>query len=285
MKKYFNYTVKKAVSVKNLVTLEYLNLSPSFTYPQEVHDFYEFAYVDSGSLVCQCDNQEIVLNKNDFFLISPSVSHGYLIKKDKTASVFIVCFNCKSDILSAISGISTLDATQKDMVSKILAESQKAFQFPFDKKLVLLKNPVFGAQQLIESTIEELLISLVRLKISKSTDIKMVNSDTELKNSLVEDVINLLKENLESELTLDDVCKKTFYSKTYLNNLFKKHLGMPIMRYYVNLKINQSKKLLKEEFTISEISEKLCFGSPNYFSKVFKHHVGSTPSEYKNSIR
>ena len=48
MKKYFNHQVKKIVTVKNLITIEYLDISRGFSYPEEVHDFHEFAYIDSG---------------------------------------------------------------------------------------------------------------------------------------------------------------------------------------------------------------------------------------------
>ena len=57
------------------------------------------------------------------------------------------------------------------------------------------------------------------------------------------------------------------------------------MEYYSDLKISTAKKLLREnELSIKEISEKLCFDTPNYFSKTFKKIVGLTPSEYKKRI-
>jgi two-component system response regulator YesN len=54
------------------------------------------------------------------------------------------------------------------------------------------------------------------------------------------------------------------------------------MEYYLELKIKTAKKLLKEnELSIKEISEKLAFDTPNYFSKTFKKIVGFTPTEYR----
>ena len=284
MKKYFNYTVKKAVTVNNLVTLEYLNLSSSFTYPEEVHDFFEFAYVDNGSLICNANGEQTILSGNDFFLIPPNVKHYYSVMKNQTANVFVVCFNCKSDIVELLKGKTVLEKKEKTLVAKILSEAQKAFQFPFDKKLVLIENPIFGAQQLIESAIEEVLINLLRVKLDQNSEIKIVMSGVELENSLVEDIISSLKDGVFGNISLDDICKKTYYSKTYLNNLFKKNVGYSIIQYYIALKVKEAKNLLKEGFSISEISDKLSFGSPNYFSKVFRKHVGVTPSEYKQSI-
>ena len=43
------------------------------------------------------------------------------------------------------------------------------------------------------------------------------------------------------------------------------------MQYYIALKTEESKKLLKKGYTIAEISDKLCFNDPNYFIKVFRN--------------
>jgi YesN/AraC family two-component response regulator len=54
------------------------------------------------------------------------------------------------------------------------------------------------------------------------------------------------------------------------------------MEYYAELKNKTAKKLLREnELSIKEISEKLCFDTPNYFSKTFKKLNGLTPTQYK----
>lgn len=284
MKKYYTYTVKKSVTVNNLVTLEYLNLTPDFKYPEEVHTFYEFAYVDNGRLTCCTENESITLKQNDFFLIPPNVKHNYCVKNDFNTSVFIVCFNSKSSIIETIKGLTTLDKYEKSLLSKIFTEAKNAFRFPYNKKLVLLDNPVFGAQQLIENTIEEVLINLVRKKIDDNSEIKIIMNSTELENNLVLDILSILKDNVYGKITLEDICKKTYYSKTYLNNIFKKQLNKSIMQYYAQLKIDESKKLLKDGIPITEISDKLYFDTPNYFSKVFKKHTNHTPSQFKENI-
>jgi ATP-dependent exoDNAse (exonuclease V) beta subunit len=64
MKKYFNHHVKKAIVVQSLITIESLELSSTFSYPREVHEFYEFAYIDDGNLSCKLDDETIELSSN-----------------------------------------------------------------------------------------------------------------------------------------------------------------------------------------------------------------------------
>jgi AraC-like DNA-binding protein len=284
MKHYFTFSLQKVLTVNNLLTLEYLNLPCTFAHPEEVHDFYEFAYVDYGKVICNSKGKDSVLQQGEFYLIQPNENHYYTTGRDTGAAIFIVCFNSKSDTIKLLDGVIPLEKAEKNLISKILSEAQKAFKFPFDKQLELIDSPVFGAQQLIENTIEELLINLLRLKLNESSDIKIVMNSFELENNLVNDIIAILKEHTYGTIKLEDICKKMFYSKTYLNNIFKKNTGASIMHFYTSLKIKESKKLIRDGLSVSEISNKLYFDSPNYFSKVFKKYTGKTPSEYKRGI-
>ena len=100
MKKYFSYQISKVITVKNLITIEYLDISSSFSYPEETHDFYEFTYVDSGKISCVIDGEEMLLSQGDFLLIPPQKKHCYYAAKGTPAAIFIVCFRSNSEILA-----------------------------------------------------------------------------------------------------------------------------------------------------------------------------------------
>lgn len=284
MKKYFNYQIKKVLIVQNLVTVESLDLSTEFSYPIEEHSFYEFVYTDSGTIICNVEDEETAINQGDFFLIAPNKKHFYATKNSQSATVFIICFNCKSEFLELLLEKIHLDKEEKLLMASIVKEAQKTFVFPFNKKLQLCTQPEFGAQQLIENYIEELLIKLIRRKLDQNGNIRFVMNSLELESSIVGDVIELLKSSLYARLTLSEISEKTYYSKTYLNNIFKKNIGYSIMQYYNLLKVEEAKKLLREKLSTTMISDKLNFESPNYFTKVFKKYSGMTPSEYRKTI-
>ena len=284
MKKYFNHHVKKALVVQSLITIESLDVSSAFSYPDEAHDFYEFAYIDSGRIQCKTEEEDIDLFQGDFLLIPPQKRHFYAAVDGHSASLFIVCFRSASEILKIFDKKISLNDEAKKLLSDISKESKRAFCFPFEKKLKLLDSPDFGAQQLVENNIERLFIYLVRQEIRQNDSIRFVTSSIELENNLVVDVINLLRESLYARITLEDVSRQTFYSKTFINNVFKKNTGSSIMQYYTRLKVEEAKKLLREKIPPSTVSARLCFESPTYFTKVFKKYTNMTPSEYKKTI-
>jgi AraC-like DNA-binding protein len=51
----------------------------------------------------------------------------------------------------------------------------------------------------------------------------------------------------------------------------------------LDLKIEESKKMLLSGIRVTKISEKLNFDSPNYFTKVFRKKVGCSPTNYKKN--
>lgn len=284
MKKYFNYQVTKDVIVKNLVTIETLDIGLGFSYPEESHTFFEFVYIDSGSIFCVVEDETIELYQGDFYLIPPTRWHSYSAKKDQLATIFIICFDSHSECLSILDEKIALNKEAKHMVSEILKESKNAFVFPFDKKLRPMPLPAFGAQQMVENNIEKLLIHLIRTRINENNDIVFVMNSMELENSLSDDIIQLLKKHVYDTLTLARISDETHYSKTFINTVFKKNTGLPIMKYYMTLKIQEAKTLLRNNVAVTDVANQLKFDSPTYFTKVFKKYTNLTPTDYKKTI-
>lgn len=283
MRKYYNYSVKKAVTVKNLTTIESLEVGRGFSYPEEEHDFYELVYIDRGRLGCNHDGNRILLSEGELFLIKPSAAHSYYAVDEAAAAVFIFCFHSTSTALNLINEKIRLQNEDKKIFFDMVSEAKCAFCFPFNRKLKSLPSPAFAAQQMVIIKMEELLILLLRGALSESTFIKPVMNSVELENNLAADIITILKQRIYSKVSLDEICAQLFYSKTYLNGIFKKSTGLTIMHYYHDLKVEEAKRLLREKASISEISSRLCFESVSYFIKFFKHRVGLTPSAWYNA--
>lgn len=83
-------------------------------------------------------------------------------------------------------------------------------------------------------------------------------------------------------ITIEDLTKQLFVSKTILTREFNNMYGMSPYRYFLNKKLSQAKLfLLNSNLSIKEISDKLCFADEHYFSGLFKRKVGVSPSEYR----
>lgn len=122
-------------------------------------------------------------------------------------------------------------------------------------------------------------------------EIDMINSYfdilinyVELKSNLIlNKIIGYLYIHIENSITLEKMANDLNLSVGYLSNTFKKNMGISIMKYFKELKINRAKVLLiTTNKSILEISTLLCFCDQGNFCKFFKSIIGLTPSQFRN---
>lgn len=99
----------------------------------------------------------------------------------------------------------------------------------------------------------------------------------------VTQIIQFIHDHESEPITLEILTHHTHKTKEYLSSLFKKEVGMGITDFIQHERIHDAKNYL--EFTdlcVAEIAFLLCFSSHSYFCKVFRKHVGCTPSQYRS---
>jgi len=90
-----------------------------------------------------------------------------------------------------------------------------------------------------------------------------------------------MKEHLCDMIGLDDISHGCSMSVSKLSTLFRQYKGCSPMAHFNYLRIEEAKRLIETtSMNMTEISDKLGFGSSQYFSKVFKKNAGVTPTEY-----
>lgn len=82
---------------------------------------------------------------------------------------------------------------------------------------------------------------------------------------------------------LADLCG---ISQGHLARTFKASTGWQIHKYIAEERLRSAKSMLaQEQLSCEEVSVRLGFKSPAYFSTAFRRMTGKSPSEYRNEIR
>lgn len=102
-------------------------------------------------------------------------------------------------------------------------------------------------------------------------------------NRFMEQLQKVVIEHIDNpRLDIPYLCTLMGMSRTSIYNKLKAITGMGANDYINKIRIEQAMKLLRESgMNITEISEKVGFASPKYFSTSFKQYTGKTPSQYK----
>lgn len=100
-------------------------------------------------------------------------------------------------------------------------------------------------------------------------------------NQVVEQVIEHIRQNVASNMTVNDYAKLVYLSGSYFANLFKKVTGMTVVQFVTTERMEQAKMMLVEGKQVQEIAQALGYEDRPHFSELFKKHTGMTPSEFK----
>lgn len=287
--RYYKHKIENLLVIGKIVTIHYFEFDKTFVSPTESHDFWELVYAEKKSIICTADNKEQTLHEGELLFHKPNETHALRADGVSAPNVFIISFECKSESMRFFENKKTrLTDELSRLVYAIIRESKTTFDLPYSdpslKKMKLLNSPSLGGQQLIKNYLEILLISLMRGETEKQDAEIVFLPKEELGERVASSVVAYLKEHLFERVSVADVCEHLHYNKSYLFEQFKKATKMPIMAYFMQLKIEKAKVLLRETaFSVSQIAETLAFDSPNYFSKAFKKATGRTPMQYKKT--
>lgn len=88
--------------------------------------------------------------------------------------------------------------------------------------------------------------------------------------------------HVDEKLTLDKLSKAVYLNKNYISNVFKKHVGMSVVNFVNEVKVDRAKILLMDKNRkIQDIAELLNYSDAEYFTQVFKQKTGITPTQYR----
>ena len=93
-----------------------------------------------------------------------------------------------------------------------------------------------------------------------------------------------LEKNIDSQVTLEEMAEVSGLSKFHFAKKFQKQTGLSPVRYFLELKIKHACELIdRTQLTIKEVSSRLGYDDPYYFSRLFKKIMGISPKQYRES--
>ena len=284
-----NYIIKKAplkniITISSIITINCYELAPKYFNQGEAHDFWEIVYLDRGELSLRAGDKHMKLKQGEIIFHKPNEFHSIECDGKHSASVFIITFVCHSSAMKYFrEKLIKIPSDMMPLIRRLIDESTNTFsvsQYP----LMLLPSASVGGGQLIRIYLEEFLIRLLRIGEQKNSSGASALRDPS-ENALVNDIENYLMEHVCERVTLEDISGRLHFGKSHLCDVFKKGTGQTIMQYHMKLKMDEAKRLLKEnKMTVNKISEKLGFETPAYFSRAFSKQVGMSPRAYRNAL-
>lgn len=104
--------------------------------------------------------------------------------------------------------------------------------------------------------------------------------------ALIKAVASYITEDLTAHHTIEQLSQKFAISTTALKKCFRGVYGTSVYSYLRTYRLQVAKKLLLEtESSVTEIASKIGYENPNKFTSAFKETYGSSPTEFRKSVR
>lgn len=108
-----------------------------------------------------------------------------------------------------------------------------------------------------------------------------VELPTSLDDEFIQKVTELVKEGLGKNFNVDTLCASVNMSRTSFYNKIKALTGIAPAEFIRNIRMQEAALMLKSQrYTVAEVSDKMGFADPKYFTDTFKKFYGVPPSIY-----
>ena len=100
------------------------------------------------------------------------------------------------------------------------------------------------------------------------------------------DSIHLMETHLEEPLSQVELAAAVGISRRQLERLFRRHMGRPPNRHYMQLRLDRARKLLLQtDMTVVDVAMACGFVAASHFAKCYRQFYGVTPRQARVSGR
>lgn len=239
----------------------YTICDPSWQTEKLATAFCRLYIPESGRGFLRCGEENVEMVPGKAYLLPPEVPVSYCCPDRMQKLFFHLAFLSPDhyDLFSAYKGILQIPLPQSTLAEYITLYYSQSYY-----SCLKLKQLLYA-----------LLLDMYRQIPTSGQQIPSYSH-------YVRETMKHIHANLSAQLTVGELAKRQHISHTTLNKYFRAELGMTVGRYIDDLLVMHAKAMLcHTDCGIAEISGRLGFNDPFYFSNKFKQLSGFTPSAYR----
>ncbi len=229
-------------------------------------------YCTKGTGWFEQDGKVHEIKENQFAILPANKPHRYGANNSNPWTIFWIHFKgYKSELFKGKYGKTiTIDSENNSRID----ERFKLFEEIYN---ILSQSHDDSALQYANSGLAYFLGSISYVKTYRTSKL-----ENKYGTSLIHLATHYMNENVGNKLNLANIANYFGYSTSYFYRLFYKNMGIAPMEYFNQLKINRScHYLLSSNMKINQISLRVGFDDPYYYSRLFKMVMGVSPAKYR----
>lgn len=262
-----NYVLTQGNTGLSICQCGHSKCKPGHRFGPWVRDFYLIHFIVNGNGKYCVGGKTYSLGKNQAFLIKPGEETYYKANDDCPWEYYWVGFNGID-----VKNILYYCGLDKNEYVFSLVQPEEIFQCLSDMNANA--NGGIGAEF-------RLLGDLYMLFSFLMNEHRQIIPETEDKKDLL-DMLEYIKKNYESDLSLATLAKFANMDKTTVYRLFKKQMAMSPHQYVENFRLHHALELLRNtKMSVLGVALSVGFRDVQSFCRVFKKRFLFTPSQFR----
>ena len=238
---------------------------------------YILIYCMKGSGWYEVAGNRHVIRSNQFVIIPRGMPHVYASNNQDPWTIYWIHFTGQ---MAHCFGEGQLEP--KEIAPGTNSRINLRNDIFEDIFLTLSDNYSLENLRYASSLLYAFLASLCYLKQFRHYNPQQERIDT---TDIVTMAVRYMKENIEKQLTLQQLCDYIGYSVSQFSLIFRKSIGQSPLNYFNRLKVNRACQLLETtDLKINQICTMVGIDDCYYFSRVFTKIVGVSPKKYRQTI-
>ena len=241
-----------------------------YSYDGESHDFWEAVFILKGTAGITAGETVYTLRGGQMIFHPPGEFHRLWNAGDEFLRIVIITFAADAFPLDGHQICAFGGEHDIFSISRVLRKN-----FVTDG-IFLLKPQSEGLSGKIQKTVNELENMFIDILESNCGE-EAENARTDKCSQLYTAAIIIMKRNLGTMLSADDIAKECGVSVSTMQKLFHRYTGMGMMKYYEGVRMQHAQTLIDNGYLIKEVASALGYGDQNYFSTAYKRYYGVAP--------
>jgi AraC-like DNA-binding protein len=249
------------------------------------HDFYEVFYFISGNVKYMIEGTVYHLKPGDILLTHNKEMHKPILDFSVPYERYVLWIDpmyikALGNISVNLSTCFEQAAQNNSHLLRPTSSMQTLISNLFKNLEVMNSDNSFGNALLKKSYITALLIYLNRISEENCYEIEYEKDY----DPRINDIIKYINNNIQDQITLDDIAEQFYLSKYHLCRLFKKSVGLTIYQYIIKKRLIIAKSILISGSSVRSAFLGSGFSDYSNFIKSFKSEFGVLPKNISTNM-
>ena len=249
-------------------------------------DKMEIIQVTQGGVECEIGTDKVVAGEGDFVFVPMGLV--FRIMAEDTASVRAIVFD--SELIS-----DNMENFESDIFYMFYVQSRNKITV-FEKTHPIYESLVFA----MDNSHDEYVSRDVCYKLPIRANIYLImtqllryycDSKDEMSRMIYHNVLRLrpcidyIDAHFTEKIYIETLAEMITVSNDYFTKMFKDSIGKTPIDYINGLRINKALTYLSTtDMPLNDVSDVIGFSGPNYFHKIFKQYMGTSPLAYRKTF-